>query len=93
MSEHAREGFVSARDVVSRNPVPWIGLAFGIGVLTGVLMGGSIAVPHRTIAVTSAKRQGGGFKSVQHVAVGLVAEDRGHLVPAAGADLFLNRPI
>ena len=42
ISDHAREGFVSARDVVSRNPVPWIGLAFGIGVLTGVLMGGSI---------------------------------------------------
>ena len=43
ISEQAREGFSSARDVVSRNPVPWIGLAFGIGVLTGVLMGGSIA--------------------------------------------------
>ena len=42
ISEHAREGFYSARDVVSRNPLPWIGLAFGIGVLTGVLMGGSI---------------------------------------------------
>ncbi|MGC1723436.1 MAG: CsbD family protein [Isosphaeraceae bacterium] len=42
ISEHAREGYVSARDVVGRNPVPWIGLAFGIGVLTGVLMGGSI---------------------------------------------------
>ena len=32
----------SARDVVGRNPVPWIGLAFGIGVLAGVLMGGSL---------------------------------------------------
>ena len=42
ISEQAREGYVSARDVVSRNPVPWIGLAFGIGLLTGVLMGGSI---------------------------------------------------
>jgi len=41
ISGRAREGYVSARDVVSRNPVPWIGLAFGIGVLTGVLMGGS----------------------------------------------------
>ena len=41
ISERAREGYVSARDVVGRNPVPWIGLAFGIGVLTGVLMGGS----------------------------------------------------
>ena len=40
ISENAREGYVSARDTVSRNPVPWIGLAFGIGVLTGVLMGG-----------------------------------------------------
>ena len=41
ISGRAREGYVSARDVVSRNPVPWIGLAFGIGVFTGVLMGGS----------------------------------------------------
>jgi uncharacterized protein YjbJ (UPF0337 family) len=41
LSEQAQEGYVSARDVVSRNPLPWIGLAFGIGVLTGVLMGGS----------------------------------------------------
>ncbi len=42
ISENAREGYVSARDVVGLNPVPWIGLAFGIGVLTGVLMGGSM---------------------------------------------------
>jgi uncharacterized protein YjbJ (UPF0337 family) len=45
ISEQAREGYVSARDVVGRNPVPWIGLAFGIGLLTGVLMGGSIGSP------------------------------------------------
>ena len=42
ISEQAREGYMSARDVVGRNPVPWIGLAFGIGVLTGVLMSGSL---------------------------------------------------
>ncbi len=41
MSEQAQEGYVTARDYVSRNPMPWIGLAFGLGVLTGVLMGGS----------------------------------------------------
>jgi len=42
ISEYAREGYISARDVVGRNPAPWISLALGIGLLTGVLMVGNI---------------------------------------------------
>jgi uncharacterized protein YjbJ (UPF0337 family) len=42
ISEQACEGYLSARNVISRNPVQWMGIAFGIGVLTGLLMGGSV---------------------------------------------------
>jgi uncharacterized protein YjbJ (UPF0337 family) len=44
LSEQAREGYLSARDAISRNPLPWIRLAFGIGVLTGALV--SINMAH-----------------------------------------------
>ena len=43
ISEQAREGYVTARDYVSRNPVQWLAIAFGVGVLTGVLMGGGLS--------------------------------------------------
>jgi len=39
ISEQAHEGYVTARDYVSRNPVQWMAIAFGVGVLTGVFMG------------------------------------------------------
>jgi uncharacterized protein YjbJ (UPF0337 family) len=41
-SEQARERFDVARDYVSRNPMGWIAIAFGVGVLTGVLVGGGL---------------------------------------------------
>jgi uncharacterized protein YjbJ (UPF0337 family) len=41
LSEQAQEGYQSAREMVVRNPMPWIAAAFGIGVLTGILMGQS----------------------------------------------------
>lgn len=43
VSDHAREGYVTARDYVSRNPVQWLAIAFGVGVLTGVFMGGGLS--------------------------------------------------
>src|SRR5271165_6538905 len=42
ISEHAREGFVTAREYISRNPMGWIAIAFGVGVLTGVIVGGGM---------------------------------------------------
>jgi len=42
ISEQAQEGYATARDYVSRNPVQWLAIAFGVGVLTGVLMGGGL---------------------------------------------------
>jgi len=42
ISEQARERFDTARDYISRNPMGWIAIAFGIGVLTGVLVGGGL---------------------------------------------------
>ena len=42
ISEHAHEGYVTARDYVSRNPMQWLAIAFGVGVLTGVFMGGGL---------------------------------------------------
>jgi uncharacterized protein YjbJ (UPF0337 family) len=41
LSDQAQEGYQSAREMVVRNPMPWIAAAFGIGVLTGILMGHS----------------------------------------------------
>jgi len=41
ISDQAQEGYQSARELVVRNPMPWIAAAFGIGVLTGILMGHS----------------------------------------------------
>jgi uncharacterized protein YjbJ (UPF0337 family) len=38
LSEQAHEGYVSVRDHVSRNPIPWLSIAFGVGVLTGLLV-------------------------------------------------------
>jgi len=43
VSEQAREGYIQARDYVGRNPVQWIAVAFGVGVLAGMLMGGTFA--------------------------------------------------
>jgi len=42
LSEHAQEGFVTAREYISRNPMGWIAIAFGVGVLTGVIVGGGM---------------------------------------------------
>lgn len=39
LSEQAHEGYQSAREMVVRNPVPWLAAAFGIGMLAGILMG------------------------------------------------------
>ena len=38
-SEQAQEGYQSAREVVVRNPMQWLAVAFGVGVLTGLLFG------------------------------------------------------
>ena len=38
ISEHAHEGYVSVRDHVSRNPIQWLSIAFGAGVLLGLLV-------------------------------------------------------
>jgi len=43
ISEHAQEGYATARDYVSRNPMQWLAIAFGVGVLTGVFMGGGLS--------------------------------------------------
>ena len=40
ISDQAQEGYVTVRDHVSRNPIPWLSIAFGVGVLTGMLMRG-----------------------------------------------------
>jgi hypothetical protein len=40
-SEQAQEGYQTARDVVIRNPVQWLTVAFGVGVLTRMFMGSS----------------------------------------------------
>lgn len=42
ISDRAQEGFDTARDYVSRNPMGWIAIAFGVGVLTGVIVGGGL---------------------------------------------------
>jgi len=41
ISDQAQEGYATAREMVVRNPMPWIAAAFGIGVLTGIFMGQS----------------------------------------------------
>lgn len=38
VSEQAQEGYNTARDYVGRNPVQWVAIAFGVGILTGVLL-------------------------------------------------------
>lgn len=43
LSEQAQEGYYTARDYISRNPMGWIAIAFGVGVLTGALLGGGMA--------------------------------------------------
>ena len=40
VSEQAREGYYTAQDAIGRNPLPWMAVAFGVGVLTGVLVTG-----------------------------------------------------
>jgi uncharacterized protein YjbJ (UPF0337 family) len=40
-SDQAHEGYLSAREVVVRNPMQWLAVAFGVGVLTGMFMGSS----------------------------------------------------
>jgi uncharacterized protein YjbJ (UPF0337 family) len=42
LSQQAQEGYYTARDYISRNPMGWIAIAFGVGVLTGVLVGGGL---------------------------------------------------
>jgi uncharacterized protein YjbJ (UPF0337 family) len=41
ISDQAHEGYVTAREAIVRNPMQWIAIAFGVGVLTGIFMGGS----------------------------------------------------
>jgi uncharacterized protein YjbJ (UPF0337 family) len=43
LSQQAQESFYTARDYISRNPMGWIAIAFGVGVLTGVLVSGGIS--------------------------------------------------
>jgi uncharacterized protein YjbJ (UPF0337 family) len=43
ISEQAHEGYASAREVVVRNPMQWVAVAFGVGVLAGIFMGGTFA--------------------------------------------------
>jgi len=45
-ADQAQEGYQSARDVVVRNPMQWLAVAFGIGVLTGMFMGSSYSSSH-----------------------------------------------
>lgn len=42
-SDQAQEGYQSAREVVVRNPMQWLAVAFGVGVLTGMFMGSSFS--------------------------------------------------
>ena len=50
-SEQAQEGYQSARDVVIRNPMQWLAVAFGVGVLTGMFMGSSFSSSYVAPAV------------------------------------------
>jgi uncharacterized protein YjbJ (UPF0337 family) len=43
LSDQAQEGYLSAREVVVRNPMQWMAIAFGVGVLTGIIVGGSFS--------------------------------------------------
>ena len=47
ISEHAHEGYVSLRDYVGRNPIQWLSIAFGVGVLTGMLVRNGHGGSHR----------------------------------------------
>lgn len=38
LSDQAQEGYVTVRDHLSRNPIQWLSIAFGVGVLTGLLV-------------------------------------------------------
>jgi uncharacterized protein YjbJ (UPF0337 family) len=38
-SDQAHEGYLSAREVVVRNPMQWLAVAFGVGVVAGMFMG------------------------------------------------------
>lgn len=42
LSDQAHEGYQTAREMVVRNPMPWIAAAFGVGVLMGVVLGSGI---------------------------------------------------
>jgi len=46
ISDQAHEGYLSAREVVVRNPMQWLAVAFGVGVLTGMFMGVSRSSSH-----------------------------------------------
>jgi len=39
VSQRAQEGYMTMRDTVSHDPMKWVGIAFGVGILTGVLTG------------------------------------------------------
>ncbi|WP_165219475.1 CsbD family protein [Aquisphaera insulae] len=47
ISEQAREGYNQARDYVGRNPVGWVAVAFGVGLVAGLLMGGTVGYQHQ----------------------------------------------
>lgn len=41
LSAQAHGGYVSVRDYVGRNPIQWLSIAFGVGVLTGMMVRGA----------------------------------------------------
>jgi len=47
VSERAQEGYTTVRETVVQNPVQWVGIAFGVGLLTGVLTGLSMGSSSR----------------------------------------------
>ncbi|QEH37430.1 hypothetical protein OJF2_60210 [Aquisphaera giovannonii] len=43
VAEQAREGYYQAREYVGQAPMQWVAVAFGVGLLAGMLMGGSFS--------------------------------------------------
>jgi len=48
LSDQAQEGYQSAREMVVRNPLPWIAGAFGVGVLIGAVIGSGMGSHERS---------------------------------------------
>jgi uncharacterized protein YjbJ (UPF0337 family) len=47
ISEEAHEGYLTVRDHVCRNPIRWLSVALGVGVLTGLLARGGLGGSRR----------------------------------------------